>query len=117
MKITPDDCRSCGACCVANGDGGDVIAYGYADLTSEDVERMSPHVRRQLHDLSIGGETRYATRAKELASGAVGCQFLRGTPGKRCSCSIYETRPEVCQKFRVGGSICKLARAVLEKRP
>lgn len=46
MKITDADCRSCGACCVANGDGGDVLAYGYADLTPEDVARQSRHVRR-----------------------------------------------------------------------
>lgn len=113
-KVTEADCRSCGACCVADGDGGNVLAYGYADLTSEDVDRMTPHVRRQLHGLFIGDETRYATRAKRLASGAVGCQYLRGTPGQRCSCTIYETRPEVCSKFRVGGSICHEARAALK---
>lgn len=112
--ITEADCRSCGACCVANGDGGDVLAYGYADLTAEDITKMSRHVRRQLHDLSIGGEERYATRAKQLTSGDVGCQFLRGTPGKRCSCSIYATRPEICQTFRVGSMRCREARAVLE---
>jgi len=110
VKITADDCRSCGACCVANGDGGDVLAHGYADLTLEDVERMTPHVRRQLHELLIGSETRFATRAKQLASGAVGCQYLRGTPGKRCSCSIYETRPDICRTFKVGGDICRDAR-------
>ena len=114
MKVTDADCRSCGACCVANGDGGDVLAHGYADLTLEDVARQSRYVRGQLHELSIGGETRYATRAKQLASGAVGCQHLRGTPGQRCSCSIYETRPEVCSKFRVGGSICREARDALK---
>lgn len=110
MKITEADCRSCGACCVATGDGSEVLAYGYADLTSKDVERLTPHVRRQLHDLCIGGEQRYATRAKQLTSGEVGCQYLRGTPGVRCSCSIYETRPEVCRKFRVGGTNCRAAR-------
>lgn len=116
LKIAEEDCRSCGACCVANGDGGDVLAYGYADLTSEDVARMTPYVRRQLHDLSIGGEARFATRAKQLASGAVGCQHLRGTPGQRCSCSIYATRPEICQKFRVGSTMCRAARTALEER-
>lgn len=116
VKITAADCRSCGACCVATGDGSEVLTYGYADLTSKDVKRMTPHVRRQLYEFFIGGETRHATRAKQLTSGAVGCQYLRGTPGARCSCSIYETRPEVCQKFRVGGSTCKLARAALASR-
>jgi len=112
-RITEAACRSCGACCVANGDGGDVLAYGYADLTPEDVVRMSPHVRRQLHELFIGGETRYATSAKQLASGEVGCQHLRGTPGQRCSCSIYATRPDVCRKFRVGSALCRAARTAL----
>ena len=114
-KITEADCRSCGACCVAKGDGGDVLAYGYADLVPADVKRMTPHVRRQLHEFFIGGETRHATRAKALESGGVGCQYLRGTPGERCSCSIYETRPEVCQKFRIGGETCRAARRALEE--
>ena len=113
-KITDADCRSCGACCVASGDGGDVLAHGYADLSSEDVERMTPHVRRQLHELFIGHETRYATRAKQLASGDVGCQYLRGTPGQRCSCSIYENRPDICRRFPVGGVVCREARLVLK---
>jgi hypothetical protein len=34
MKITDADCRSCGACCVATGDGGDVLAYGYLNSRS-----------------------------------------------------------------------------------
>jgi Fe-S-cluster containining protein len=112
-KITDADCRSCGACCVASGDGGDVLAYGYADLTSKDVALMTPHVRRQLLETFIGGETRHSTQAKRLASGGAGCQYLRGTPGERCSCSIYATRPEICQKFRVGGEPCRAARLEL----
>jgi Fe-S-cluster containining protein len=115
VKITEADCRSCGACCVADGNGGgDVLAYGYADLSAKDVARLSARVRAQLHDLSIGGEQRYATRAKQLPAGACACQHLRGTPGRRCSCTIYETRPEVCRKFPVGGSRCREARAALE---
>jgi Fe-S-cluster containining protein len=113
IKITDADCRACGACCVASGNGGDVLAYGYADLTDKDVERMSPRVRKQLHEIFIGGETRHATKAKQLASGALACQHLRGTPGQRCSCSIYTTRPEVCSKFRVGGEMCRAARQAL----
>jgi Fe-S-cluster containining protein len=114
VKITEADCRSCGACCVANGDGGDVLAHGYADLTSEDVAQMTPHVRRQLHAIFIGSETRYATRAKQLASGDVGCQYLRGTPGQRCSCSIYANRPDICRRFRAGSAMCREARLALK---
>lgn len=105
--------RSCGACCVADGDGGDALAYGYADLTPEDVARVSTRVRRQLFEFFIGGETRYATRAKQLTSGAIGCQHLRGTPGQRCSCSIYATRPKICQTFPAGSVLCRAARQSL----
>lgn len=112
-KLTADDCRACGACCVASGNGGDVLRYGYADVTPADVTRMSPRVRLQLHKDFVGGEARHATKAKELPSGMLACQHLRGTPGQRCSCTIYETRPEICSKFRVGGAICREARASL----
>jgi Fe-S-cluster containining protein len=110
VKITADDCRSCGACCVSAGSGEDVLDYGYADLTEEDVAQVSPRVRAQLMEISVGGETRHATRAKQLPTGAHACRYLRGTPGQRCSCSIYATRPEICQSFRVGGATCQAAR-------
>lgn len=113
-QLFTKDCRSCGACCVSAGSGTDVIDYGYADLTDEDVARLSRHVRRQLHVVSVGGETRHATSPKQLPSGAYACRYLRGTPGTRCSCSIYETRPEICQKFRVGGESCNAARLALD---
>jgi Fe-S-cluster containining protein len=114
-KITADDCRSCGACCVSgNPTGGDVLDYGYADLTDDDVARMSPRVRSQLQQIFVGGEDRYATRAKQLPTGQYACQHLRGTPGRRCSCSIYDTRPEICRKFRVGGESCRAARFALD---
>lgn len=115
-KLVQVDCRSCGACCVSAGNGTDVLDYGYADLTPEDVERVSTHVRQQLHVISVGDETRHATRAKQLPSGAYACQYLRGTPGQRCSCSIYATRPEICSRFQVGGTTCRLARAALDLR-
>lgn len=111
--ITVDDCRSCGACCVSPHDNPNVIDYGYADLTTKDVERQSACVRRQLHETFVVGEVHYSTKAKELATGEYVCRYLRGTPGERCSCTIYATRPEICSKFRVGGPICREARLVL----
>ncbi len=110
LKITADDCRTCGACCVSGGYSTDALDYGYADMSPTDVARLSPHVRRQLHERFVGGETYHATAAKQLPSGKYACRYLRGTPGGQCSCSIYDTRPDVCRKFRVGGAMCKLAR-------
>jgi len=113
QKITADDCRACGACCVAATDGGDVEAHGYADMSPKDVARVSSHVHRQLLKIHVGGETYYSTKAKKLPTGHHACQYLRGTPTDRCSCSIYDTRPDVCRHFRVGGSVCKDARRAM----
>lgn len=41
------------------------------------------------------------------------CAFLRGTPGKRVSCRIYGTRPEVCRTFEPGSRWCRDARGDL----
>lgn len=117
VAITSDACRSCGACCVSAHNSPDAIDYGYADVTTEDVARLSRHVRRQLHESFVGGETHYSTKAKELPTGEFVCRHLRGTPGERCSCTIYQTRPEICAKFPVGGPICREARLVLGVDP
>ena len=113
MSITDADCRSCGACCVSASDTSE-LSYGYADLTDKDIEQLSTRVRKQLHEIVVCEETRYATRAKQLPSGSYACQYLRGTPGKRCSCTIYDTRPEICRHFQVGGALCRAARLDLD---
>ena len=113
QKITEAVCRSCGACCVSVGDGL-VLDFGFAHLLDKDVEQVSLHVRAQLQEIDVGGEIRYATHAKQLPSGDYACQYLRGTPGSRCSCSIYDTRPQVCRHFRVNGLQCREARLVFE---
>ena len=78
---------------------------------------MSPHVRRQLVPIRYGFNFNPAVAATptrvDEAFGKT-CSFLRGTPGKRCSCSIYSTRPSVCSEFRTGGAPCREARRQLE---
>lgn len=87
-----------------------MLAYGYADLTKEDVVQLSRHARRKIQEAFLGGELRHMIPAKELPSGAATCLFLRGTPGRRCSCSIYESRPSVCRDFKPGSRRCQAAR-------
>jgi len=112
--ITAADCKSCGACCVSGGTGEMVRDHGYADLTIDDVSQQSRHVRRQLHEIQFDdAPSVFRTKAKRLPSGQYACHYLRGTPGKRCSCSIYATRPEICSTFIVGGDTCKAARVSL----
>ena len=114
MRITADDCRTCGACCVSGGDGKMVRDHGYADLTIDDVGQLSRHVQRQLYEISFDDAASvFRTKAKQLPSGQYACRYLRGTPGTRCSCSIYASRPEVCSTFVVGSDTCRAARVSL----
>lgn len=113
VKITGADCRSCGACCVGGFDDGE----GWADCTPEDVAKLSRHVRDKLVVVRYGFNFNPAIAATptrmDKTFGKM-CSFLRGTPGKRCSCSIYETRPSICSEYKPGGEGCRNARRLLE---
>lgn len=115
MVTSPPDCRSCGACC-----SGPEDTPTWADMTQADVARVSPRARRRLAVWSCGGTIQHATAAewREDSSGAeyAACVFLRGTPGRRVSCGIYETRPDVCRRFRPGSRVCLKARRELQWR-
>lgn len=100
------DCRSCGACCIGNLDDDS----GFACVTRVDRAAMSPHVRRRLHVLNVGGESYYSTPTTYSEEFGSSCSFLRGTPGRRVSCGIYASRPEVCRKYRPGSGGCISAR-------
>lgn len=107
------DCRTCGACCVSPQD----TPYGWADVSTDDADRMSTRVRLKLVNTGGGwqfNECRLSTPttwSDEL--NVAPCSFLRGTPGKRCSCGIYETRPDVCRKLRPGSRACRESREML----
>lgn len=107
------DCRTCGACCV----GGYDDATGWADCSVEDVKRMSRHARARLVKQQLGwvfnNAIHYATPTTFTEEFGSMCSFLRGTPGRRVSCGIYETRPDVCRKFKPGSRACKEARREL----
>ena len=99
------DCRTCGACCL----GGYDVPGGWADCTVDDVKRMSRAVRARLVEGGWAGALPATPTVMTRQFGAV-CAFLRGTPGKRCSCRIYVTRPEVCRTFLPGSRSCREAR-------
>lgn len=107
-RVTEKDCRSCGACC-AIGPAGQ---RGWADCTVDDVKRMSRAIQSRLVGIQPGWITTdkyWATPTKEIA-GQTRCAFLRGTVGRRVSCGVYATRPDVCRKFLPGSRACLHAR-------
>ena len=84
------DCRTCGACC---GPEHDVPSY--ADLVPADLLRLSARFVREQTVREVGAHIT-AIRTKRTRSGTV-CSALRGTVGRRVSCSIYANRPQVCR--------------------
>ena len=113
---TKIDCRSCGACCIAKIGRPESAAQssGWADCTVIDVARLSRAVRTKLVSVTHGPvRTRAvaATPTRQTEGFGSICAFLRGTPGHRVSCRIYENRPEVCRWFEPGSDDCRSARA------
>ncbi len=93
------DCRRCGACCAA-----EVPSPFYVGLRAPDLVRLEPRWRdRHVSRGSI------VTRLD--GAGRCVCVALRGTVGRRASCSIYERRPDECRRLEPGSRDCLAARA------
>lgn len=109
------DCVRCGACCIADNEDED-----YVHLYDEDVERLTERERRLLvvkpRERSGGDWIVFqAIRTSYDRRGNCRCKALRGTIGRKVSCSIYERRPLACRRFEVGNRVCLIARE--ENRP
>ena len=112
------DCRSCGACCIAEvGRPEDVASStGWADCTVIDVARLSRKVRAKLATVTHGPiRTRAiaATPTRRIDEFGSICAFLRGTPGRRVSCRVYTNRPRSAvasslDPKAVGPRVCEL---------
>jgi Fe-S-cluster containining protein len=119
--MTALDCRTCGACCAGDLDDG----YGFSDCTVDDVKRMSRHARSRvvrsskaldllIHELIPGLRSqRIMTPGVMTDEFGKICGFLRGTPGRRVSCGIYSSRPDICRTYQPGGRGCLAARKEL----
>lgn len=92
------DCRTCGACCAP--ERNDPL---YVGVTPDDIARMTRYFR-----------DRYVARGSILTKldpvGRCVCVALRGELGERVSCSIYERRPDECQRLQAGSRECLAAR-------
>ncbi|MDD5711380.1 MAG: YkgJ family cysteine cluster protein [Smithellaceae bacterium] len=93
-KIT---CRRCGKCCFT-----DFIAYA----TEEDLFRWQRENRQNI--LAVIESEHAVWAGDHLISSATGgyinhCPFIT-CDGKFFSCTIYETRPEVCRNYEPGSS-------------
>lgn len=94
------DCRTCGACC------------GFVGLSPGD-EKIVPRrtLLRVVHDEDVGGEV---LERRWDAQGYLRCYALRGTIGRRVSCSIYQRRPQACREAEPGSDWCLTQRAIAQ---
>lgn len=87
------ECVRCGNCC----------RLGFIELTDEDIRRIEGEGHMGFYNLTKSGE-------KKLKKSDGKCVFLVGD-----SCSIYESRPEVCRRFpffdSYGLTYCRLWRS------
>jgi Fe-S-cluster containining protein len=115
------DCTKCGACCLYPGDDDP----DFPDMASEYARVSSYDLQRRLRPASLDGLVNIRKRTKtskltmpefgfmktkSFGDFGMGCTALRGTPGRRTSCGIYEQRPTVCRKFKPGSDACLEAR-------
>lgn len=80
------DCRACGACCTARVE----LEPGDAEIVP--LEFVDP--RTAIMRTGIGRR----------------CIALSGTIGSCVECRIYERRPAICRKVKVGDPMCLFAR-------
>ena len=103
-------CMSCGACCIAFrasfywAEGDDTMEGGVPVHLTVNVNAFRRAMRR----------TNFQDQH---------CIALRGTPGQKVQCTIYEHRPSVCRNFEpssksgINNSRCNKARAIFGLEP
>ncbi len=97
------ECRRCGKCCLT-----DFIAY----VTAEDLARWRREGREDIlgmvereHAVWAGDRLVSSESGKDI----LGCPFL-AWEGDHSTCTIYETRPGVCRRFKPASSaLCGLS--------
>jgi len=93
------DCVSCGACCISPQD--------YETYVDVDDGEAALIPKRMLLKRSRSYTSLLTKRTRD---GFVVCTALKGKPGRRVSCGIYDVRPGVCREFKPGGPACLASR-------
>ena len=108
-KAAELECRRCGKCCME-----DFIAYA----TQEDLERWQREDRKDILRMI---EREHAVWAGDHLISSEDGRYIHGCPfldweGDHATCTIYETRPGVCRRYKPGSSeICSQWRKIKSK--
>lgn len=103
---TLPECNACGICCTSNLTFG---TGGFVRLQKADIERLPERYRLKIVKDSDPGVDRLGT--KGTAEVGYRCIALRGTPGVKTQCTMYEQRPQLCRAFERGSDACRKERA------
>ena len=104
------DCKTCGACCVMQGDDDE---YDYfIPLYKVDVRRLPTKYRKKVNKSEEPNDAPYELPMKRL-NGHVGCVALKGRVGKSITCAVYSRRPDYCRNYEKGSAACLEARRLL----
>jgi uncharacterized protein len=98
------DCTRCGACCVNTEQNRREGYVDYVEIGLRDVLRRKPELMRRYAVQNEGGQAHMRLDVHQR------CAALRGAPGGRVRCDIYEVRPAACRKVEPGSRACLLAR-------
>jgi Fe-S-cluster containining protein len=99
------DCTRCGACCVNTEQNRREGYLDYVEIGLHDLLRKKPELMRRY---AVENETGQKHMRLDVHQR---CGALRGAPGRRVRCDIYEVRPAACRKVEPGSRACLLARA------
>lgn len=102
MTIDATTCRSCGACCVAPADDPTYVSVDRKDLARLPKSFVRLHVVKG----AISTSTREYKSGPLDGADVCTCVALKGNVGSRVSCSVYDSRPEVCRVFTPGKPAC-----------
>jgi hypothetical protein len=96
------DCRSCGACCCNTDENRAERYVDYVQVTPRALLSRHRSLLRRLTVLNQAGERHMRLLGKEQR-----CAALRGRPGERVACAIYDLRPSACRRVEPGSRECR----------
>jgi hypothetical protein len=96
------DCRSCGACCCNTDENRAERYVDYVQVTPRALLSRHRSLLRRLTVLNQAGERHMRLLGKEQR-----CAALRGRPGERVTCAIYDLRPSACRRVEPGSRECR----------
>ncbi len=117
MSAGDIDCQKCGACCLASAWSPSAALRPFADVQDNEVKRIERRLPLSVVPVQPFGfafQTVTNAMAINRRDRRGRCVALKGTVGRKVSCSIYSVRPEGCVDFEPGSERClEIRRMVL----